>query len=39
MRNYRDDWFNSWVTGQVFGVDGGLSTLHLFPRRPSKSSS
>ena len=38
MRNYRDDWFNSWVTGQVFGVDG-LSTLRLLPRRPSKSSS
>ncbi|MGF1471554.1 MAG: SDR family NAD(P)-dependent oxidoreductase [Rubrobacteraceae bacterium] len=24
---------NSWVTGQVFGVDGGLSGLHPMPRR------
>jgi len=23
----------SWVTGQVFGVDGGLSTLRPLPRR------
>ena len=30
---------NTWVTGQVFGVDGGLSTLRPLPRRPSKSSS
>jgi hypothetical protein len=29
----------TWVTGQVFGVDGGLSTLRPLPRRPSKSSS
>ena len=26
----------SWVTGQVFGVDGGLSTLHPMPRRAAK---
>ena len=26
----------SWVTGQAFGVDGGLSTLRPLPRRPSK---
>lgn len=25
-----------WVTGQVFGVDGGLSTLHPMPRRATK---
>ena len=25
-----------WVTGQVFGVDGGLSTLHPMPRRAAK---
>ena len=24
---------NSWITGQVFGVDGGLSSLHPMPRR------
>ena len=30
---------NTWVTGQVFGVDGGLSTLRPLPRRPSKGSS
>lgn len=24
---------NTWVTGQVFGVDGGLSALHPMPRR------
>ena len=32
----------SWVTGQIFGVDGGLSTLRPLPRRtpiPAKSSS
>ena len=23
---------NSWVTGQVFGVDGGLGTLHAAAR-------
>ncbi len=28
---------NDWVTGQVFGVDGGLSTLRPLPRRSSKS--
>jgi NAD(P)-dependent dehydrogenase (short-subunit alcohol dehydrogenase family) len=27
---------SSWVTGQTFGVDGGLSTLHPLPRRPGK---
>ena len=26
----------SWVTGQVFGVDGGLSTLHPMPRRAAR---
>ena len=25
-----------WVTGQVFGVDGGLSTLHPMPRRAAR---
>ena len=25
-----------WVTGQVFGVDGGLSTLHPMPRRATR---
>ena len=25
-----------WVTGQVFSVDGGLSTLHPMPRRATK---
>ena len=29
---------NTWVAGQVFGVDGGLSTLRPLPR-PSKSNS
>lgn len=24
---------NSWITGQIFGVDGGLSSLHPMPRR------
>ena len=27
----------SWVTGQVFGVDGGLSTLRPLPRRAKSS--
>jgi NAD(P)-dependent dehydrogenase (short-subunit alcohol dehydrogenase family) len=31
-----DDGASSWVTGQTFGVDGGLSTLHPLPRRPQK---
>ena len=26
----------SWVTGQTFGVDGGLSTLRPLPRRPPR---
>lgn len=30
---------NSWITGQVFGVDGGLSALHPMPRRQSKADS
>lgn len=30
---------NGWVTGQVIGVDGGLSTLRPLPRRSSKSGS
>jgi len=30
---------NTRVMGQVFGVDGGLSTVRPLPRRPSKSSS
>ncbi|QIN79171.1 SDR family oxidoreductase [Rubrobacter marinus] len=25
-----------WITGQVFGVDGGLSTLHPMPRRAAR---
>lgn len=29
----------SWVTGQVIGVDGGLSTLRPLPRRSSKGGS
>jgi NAD(P)-dependent dehydrogenase (short-subunit alcohol dehydrogenase family) len=24
---------NDWITGQVFGVDGGLGTLHVAARR------
>ena len=24
---------NGWITGQIFGVDGGLSSLHPMPRR------
>ena len=35
------EWFldpaQSWVTGQVLGVDGGLSTLRPLPRRSSRS--
>lgn len=27
---------SGWVTGQTFGVDGGLSTLHPLPRRPKE---
>lgn len=27
----------TWITGQTFGVDGGLSTLRPLPRRASKS--
>ena len=29
---------HGWTTGQVFGIDGGLSTLRPMPRRSSKSS-
>ena len=39
FRVHGEDQANTWVTGQVFGVDGGLSTLRPLPRRPSKSSS
>jgi len=39
FRVREEDQTNTWVTGQVFGVDGGLSTLRPLPRRPSKSSS
>jgi NAD(P)-dependent dehydrogenase (short-subunit alcohol dehydrogenase family) len=31
-----DDGQSGWVTGQTFGVDGGLSTLHPLPRRPKE---
>lgn len=27
---------HDWITGQTFGVDGGLSTLRPMPRRPQK---
>ena len=39
FRVHGEDQANTWVTGQVFCVDGGLSTLRPLPRRPSKSSS
>lgn len=31
-----DDGSSSWITGQTFGVDGGLSTVRSLPRRPTK---
>ena len=33
MISYLLDPSQSWVTGQVFGLDGGLSTLRPLPRR------
>jgi len=37
MISYLLDPAHNWVTGQVFGVDGGLSTLRPLPRRAKSS--